>query len=320
MDDELRLEIFRKCLLTRRLEERVLQLSMSGELFPSLHPGRGQEICQVASLAALNQDDPMLYAHRGMGYWTGRDVSLNTILCELACKEGASTRGKGGIMHLVDPANGVLGESGTVGPNFVIAAGIGLAEKMQNTGRVTISYFGDGTANRGPFHEAANFIGVKKLPVILFCENNGWAVSVPATESTAVEDIAVRAAGYNMPGIIVDGNDPEAVYAATREAADRARGAEGGTLIEAKVSRMTGHFIGDNQFYRDSKELAETEASDPVPRFQQDLFVRGLLDKPTLLAMQQAINDQIENAVEHMRSQPEIAAETVFENLYADEY
>ena len=142
MKDKLRLEIFRKVLLTRRLEERVLQLSMSGELFPSLHPGQGQEICQIASLAALNQDDPMLYAHRGMGYWTGRDVSPELILCEMACREGASTRGKGGIMHLVDPEKGVFGESGTVGTNLVIVAGIGLAEQMRQTNRVAITYFG----------------------------------------------------------------------------------------------------------------------------------------------------------------------------------
>lgn len=320
MKDKLRLEIFRKVLLTRRLEERVLQLSMSGELFPSLHPGQGQEICQIASLAALNQDDPMLYAHRGMGYWTGRDVSPELILCEMACREGASTRGKGGIMHLVDPEKGVFGESGTVGTNLVIVAGIGLAEQMRQTNRVAITYFGDGSSNRGQFHEAANFISLKKLPVILFCENNGWAVSVPATESTAVEDIALRAAGYNMPGVVVDGNDPEAVYNATREAAERARNGEGGTLIEAKVARIRGHYIGDTQFYRDADELENTQSNDPVPHFQQDMLNRGLLDDRSVDNLEAEIAERIQQAVEYMRKQPLIGAETVLDNLYAEEY
>ena len=262
----------------------------------------------------------MLYAHRGMGYWIGRDVSLELILCEMACRQGASTRGKGGIMHLVDPGKGVLGESGTLGPNFVIAAGMGLAEQMQQTGRVAITYFGDGTANRGPFHEAANFIGVRKLPVILFCENNGWAVSVPAAESTAVEDIALRAAGYNMPGVVVDGNDPEAVYNATHEAAERARNGAGGTLIEAKVSRIKGHYIGDTQFYREADDLENTERDDPVPRFQQDMLKRGILDDQSIDEMEAEIAERIQQAVEYMRKQPLIEAETVLDNLYAEEY
>src|SRR5512139_1329115 len=210
VDDKLRLEIYRKMLLARRFEERIRQLAMSGEIPASLHPGAGQEGCQIAALAALRPDDPMLYAHRGVGYWIARELPLERILCDIAGKVGGTNRGKGGVMHVVDPSRGILGESGTLGGNFVIGVGVALAEKFRNSDRIVIVFFGEGTSNRGQFHEAANFAAVKRLPCVFFCENNGWAVSVAARHSTAVENIADRAAGYAMPGAVVDGRDSRA--------------------------------------------------------------------------------------------------------------
>ena len=317
MDDSTRLEIFQKMLLSRRLEERVRQLSMAGELPATLHPGSGQEACQVAALAALRPNDPMLYGHRGLAYWIARGLPPEKILCDIAFKEGGTNRGQGGVMHVVDPSRGILGESGTLGGNFVIGVGVALAEKMRKTGRVVIMFFGDGTSNRGQFHEAANFAAVKKLPAIFFCENNGWAVSVSAKVSTAVENIADRAAGYGMPGKVVDGNDIDAVFDATREAAERARRGDGPSLIEAKVQRFLGHYLGDPEPYRTKEEVAKLRERDPLPRLQQDLVKRGLIDDVKLAALEKEIAATVDRAAEFVRSQPSVPAASALDSVYA---
>jgi pyruvate dehydrogenase E1 component alpha subunit len=304
-------------LLSRRLEERVRQLSMAGELPATLHPGSGQEACQVAALAALRPDDPMLYGHRGLAYWIARGLPPETILCDIAFKEGGTNRGKGGVMHVVDPSRGILGESGTLGGNFVIGVGVALAEKMRKTGRVVIMFFGDGTSNRGQFHEAANFAAVKKLPAIFFCENNGWAVSVSAKVSTAVENIADRAAGYGMPGKVLDGNDIDAVYDATREAAERARRGDGPSLIEAKVQRFLGHYLGDPEPYRTKEEVAKLREKDPLPQLQQDLVRRGLIDDSKLAALEKEIAAVVDRAADFARSQPSVPATSALDSVYA---
>ncbi|HVP29727.1 MAG TPA: thiamine pyrophosphate-dependent dehydrogenase E1 component subunit alpha [Myxococcota bacterium] len=317
MDDATRVEIFRRCLLARRLEERIIQLAMAGELAATLHPGQGQEIAQVAALAALRPDDPMLYGHRGLAYWIARGLPPERILCELAFKEGSTNRGKGGVMHVVDPALGILGESGTLGGNFVIGAGVALAEKLQRTGRVAVIFFGDGTSNRGQFHEAANFCAVRKLPALFFCENNGWAVSVSARVSTAVADIADRAAAYAMPGVVVDGNDPEAVFEATAAAARRARAGDGPSLVEAKVERLLGHFLGDPQPYRSAAERTALRERDPMGRFERDLRARGLLDDSALAALEGEIAARITAAEAAERRASLVAPATALERVYA---
>ncbi len=317
MDDATRVAVFRKMLLARRLEERIRQLAMSGEIPGTLHPGEGQEGCQIAALAALRPDDPMLYGHRGVGYWIARELPIERILCDMAGREGGTNRGKGGVMHVVDPTRGILGESGTLGGNFVIGVGVALAEKFQHSGRVVIMFFGDGASNRGQFHEAANLAAVKRLPCLFFCENNGWAVSVPASESTAVENIADRAAGYAMPGRVVDGGDLDAVYAATAAAADHARSGAGPALIEAKVARLGPHFLGDPEHYRTRAEVEALRVRDPLPRFQQTLRERGLLDDARGAALEQDVQAEIDRAVDYLRAQAPVEARTALENVYA---
>ena len=259
----------------------------------------------------------MLYGHRGLAYWIARELPPEAILCDIANKEGGTNRGKGGVMHVVDPSRGILGESGTLGGNFVIGVGVALAEKMRKTGRVVIMFFGDGTSNRGQFHEAANFAAVKKLPAIFFCENNGWAVSVSAKVSTAVENIADRAAGYGMPGKVVDGNDVDAVYNATREAAERARRGDGPSLIEAKVQRFLGHYLGDPEPYRTKEEVAKLREKDPLPRLQHDLLKRGLIDDAALAALEKEVAATVDRAAEFVRSQPSVPPASALDSVYA---
>jgi|SRR5581483_6925258 len=317
MEDGVRLRVFRIALTARRFEERITLLAKDGEVPSGLHLGAGQEVCQVAALAALRDDDPMLYGHRGTAYWIARGIPLDVILCDIACRDGGTNRGKGGVMHVVDPARGVLGESGTLGGNFVIGAGVAYAERYRGTNAVTIVFFGDGTSNRGQFHEAANFAGVQKLPLILFCENNGYGLSVPVEASTAVVDIADRAAGYGMPGVVVDGSDPDAVFEATAEAARRARFGEGPTLIEAKVNRIGGHWLADQQRYRSDEERERVRALDPLPQLQAQLVERGVLTDTDVAAMEAEVTVAVEEAVAVMRSRDLVAPSTVLEGLYA---
>jgi len=310
-------EILASALRARRFEERVIQLSMAGEIPATLHPGAGQELTQVAALAALRPDDPMLYGHRGSAYWIARGLPLEKILCDIAGKEGGTNRGKGGVMHCVDPSRGILGESGTLGGNFVLGVGVALADQFQGRDAVTIVFFGDGTSNRGQFHEAVNFAAVKKLPCIFFCENNGWAVSVSAVVSTAVENIADRAQGYAIPGVVVDGGDPKAVYEATREAARRARDGEGPTLIEAKVERLMGHFLGDPQPYRTPDQIEAVKRRDPLLRALEEARGDGLIGAAELEELEARIRDEIEKAVAFCHAQPLAPVESARENVYA---
>ncbi len=315
MDDERLLDIFRTVQLTRRFEDRIIQLAMAGEIPATLHPGAGQEIEQVAAISALRPDDYVLYGHRGIGYMVARGMRLDHILADIANKDGATSRGKGGVMHVVDVEHGILGESGTLGGGFVISVGVGMALKHRKKGQVVTHFFGDGTSNRGTFHESLNWAAVQKLPCIYLCENNGWAVSVPSTTSCAVENIADRAAGYGVPGVIVDGNDPFAVREAMVAAVDRARDGGGPTLIEAKVRRLKGHFIGDQQPYR--ADAATVGAEDPLPSFEATMRERGLIDDDRLAAMRSELDAEIDAAVDTVKSAPPLAGALAFEDLYA---
>lgn len=315
MDTKTLAAIFREALRARRFEERVIELSMAGEIPATLHPGAGQEVAQCAALAALGPDDQVLYGHRGAAYMTARGTPLAAILCDIANREGGTNNGKGGVMHTVDVAHGVLGESGTLGGGFVIAAGVGMALRHFGRGQVVVHFFGDGTANRGTFHEALNFAAVKKYPVIFFCENNGWAVSVPVAESTAVPDIADRAQGYGVPGVVVDGSDAVAVHEVMSAAVERARGGEGPTLIEAKVTRLMGHYIGDQQAYRSDKD--EVSPRDPLPKLQEAVVASGTLDASGVKALEDEIRAEIDAAVETLRGAAPLPLTAATQDLYA---
>lgn len=315
MDIQVLLGAFRQALRARRFEERVTQLSMSGEIPATLHPGAGQEVAQCVALAALRSGDQVLYGHRGVAYMLARGTSMEAILADIANRVGGTNNGKGGVMHVVDTEHGVLGESGTLGGGFVIATGVGMALKRRGEGDVVVHFFGDGTSNRGTFHESLNWSAVQKLPVIYFCENNGMAVSVPASRSTAVDDISARAAGYGVPGVSVDGSDAAAVYEAMTEAVVHARRGEGPTLIEAKVTRMYGHFIGDPQAYRPDRD--EAAARDPLPRFQQLLIDGGALDPGGVEEMEAEIAAEIDTAVEAVLASPLLPESAAFEDVYA---
>jgi pyruvate dehydrogenase E1 component alpha subunit len=288
---------------------------MAGRLPGSLHPGAGQEVAQLAVLGALRPSDKVLYAHRGTAYMVGRGVPIRAILADVAGKEGGTNRGKGGVMHVVDVDRGVLGQSGTLGGGFVISVGVGMALQRRGGEDVVVHFFGEGTANRGTFHEALNWAATQALPCVYVCENNGMAVSVPAVASTAVEDIATRADSYGIPGTVVDGTNPSAVYAAAVRAIARARGGDGPSIIEVKTTRLLGHWIGDDERYRSADE--RTVAPDALEHLQAQLLDLAVLDRSGIAAIEARVMSEIEEAVRQVDAATPLPLELALADVYA---
>jgi acetoin:2,6-dichlorophenolindophenol oxidoreductase subunit alpha len=247
-------------------EQGLLDMQAEGLLSGFYHAGRGQEGVQVGAISTLRPQDYLLYAHRGCGYMVARGMPMEALYADFLGYREGSTRGLGaGIVHIAWPELGILGQSGTLGGSFPIAVGAALSARARKSDAVTLCFFGDGTANRGTFHEAANAAGVWKLPVVWLCENNGLAVSARFEDTCSVRSIADRAVGYGMPGVVVDGQDAVAVREVVTEAVDRARAGGGPTLIEALTCRFRGHYEGDAQEYRDRAELDRLKRErDPV--------------------------------------------------------
>jgi 2-oxoisovalerate dehydrogenase E1 component alpha subunit len=197
------------------------------------------------------------------------------------------------------------------------AAGLALASKVLNDGRVAVAYFGEGSTSQGEFHEAANFAAVHKLPVIFFCENNGYAISVPQRRQMAIQDVASRAEGYGMPGVVVDGNDPVKVYEVVREAAQRARRGDGPTLIEAKTYRFVPHSSDDDdRAYRSREEVQEAKKRDPLVTFEKRLKDEGILTDEMIGEMRQKIKDIVNDATEYADKAPLPDPKTLTEHVY----
>ncbi|MDX6623944.1 MAG: acetoin:2,6-dichlorophenolindophenol oxidoreductase subunit alpha [Solirubrobacterales bacterium] len=275
------------------------------------HPGLGQEGVQAGAVAALREDDYLFYAHRGLGYALAKGMSPVTLLADLFGKRGGSVGGKGGgTVHFVDPARGVLGQGGTVGSSFVLGAGAGVSAQMLGTDQVVAIFFGDGSSARGTWHEAALTASVWKLPLVWICENNGWAISVPIAEQSPTENIADRAAGYGVPGVIVDGQDAVAVREATAEAVARARAGEGPTLIEAKTLRVRGHFEGDKQAYREDIVDGLEVPRDPLK------ILRERVPAAEADRLDAEAREEAEAALQEVLAMPGGDAETVVEGVW----
>lgn len=261
--------MYRTMVLIRRFEERVNELYMQGRIPSTLHLYIGQEAVATGVCANLRQDDHVLSTHRPHGHALAKGMAPRALMAELMGKATGCCHAKGGSMHVGDMRVGMVPAIAIVGGSIPIASGFGLAAKMQRNGAVAASFFGDGAANEGAWHEGLNLAAIWDLPVIFVCENNLYAASTPFATAFKIDNIADRAAAYGMPGRIVDGNDVLAVYEAAREAVERARSGGGPTLIECKTYRLCGHSRSDPRTYRTKEEEAEWQALDPIPRFRQ---------------------------------------------------
>ena len=263
----------------RCFEERVSELFLAGKLPGFVHTYLGEEAVAVGACAALEASDRITSTHRGHGHGLAKGMEMGSLMAELFGKETGACQGRGGSMHVADFEIGMLGANGIVGGGFGIAAGAALADSLLRSGAVTLCFFGDGAINKGTFHEALNFAALKRLPVVYLCENNRYAQYTAISRTTSVEDLSLRANGYGIPGLTVDGNDVGAVFHAVTEAVDRARAGDGPSLIVADTYRFGGHFIGDAEVYRSANEVAEWRQQDPIARLESALVTAGHLSE-----------------------------------------
>jgi acetoin:2,6-dichlorophenolindophenol oxidoreductase subunit alpha len=296
--------LYATMLRVRLFEQRVRELYASGRLPGFIHLSIGQEAVAAGAAAALRPDDYVFSTHRGHGHLIAKGGTLRGLMAELYGKESGVCRGKGGSMHIADVSVGYLGANGVLTAGCVLAPGVGLAIKHRRSGQVALTFFGDGAANRGPFHEGVNLAALWRLPVVFVCENNRWASSTAHGLSAAGGSIAARAAGYGIPGEVVDGNDALAVYDAVWRAAEAARRGDGPSLIEAHTIRWVGHFEGDPQEYRGKAEVEEGRRRDPIARLGGWLTERGLLDQAGAERMRAAVATEIEDAVAFAEASP----------------
>lgn len=295
--------------VTRAIEHCMYQHVRDHKFSGWWHPGEGQEAAGIGATAAMAQDDYLFYQGRGCSWAVGKGMAAGPILGDLLGKPTGSTRGKGGgVPHWVDYSIGVMGEGATLGSVYPLAAGAALAARLRGTSRVALANFGDGTAARGTFHETLVHAAAWKLPLIYFCENNEWLVGTRLSQVSPTEDIADYAAGYHIPGVIVDGQDALAVFEATREAIARARRGEGPTLIEAKVFRKHGHYAGDPQHYRPGDYLAAYR--DPL-----DLLAAHLPAEEAT-ALRQRGDAAVREAYEEALAAPAPSPSTIYRDLY----
>lgn len=276
-EDELLLRIYRVVVVTRALDERLWILSRQGRANFVL-TGRGHEVVQAASAAAMRigHDSAWLY-YRDIAAAIMLGVTpYELFLGTLARADDPHSGGRQLPTHLSSPRLRIGTASSAVAAHLPHAVGAAYAARVLGQDAVAVCYFGDGAASEGATHEAMNLAGVRRLPVVFLCENNGWAISVPQALQMPVSSLAERAAGYGMPGFNVDGTDARAVYQATIEAIERARRGDGPTLIDARVPRMVPHSSQDDDTYRTDEEKAAAAAADPLPRLKRELMVRGL--------------------------------------------
>ena len=289
------IEYYRTMVTIRQFE------TMAGEFFADekipgfIHLSIGQEASAVGVCSCLRADDYLTTTHRGHGHMIAKGADLKKMVAELFGKKTGYCKGKGGSMHIADFSIGILGANGVVAGGLPIIAGAGFSIKMRKTDQVAVCFFGDGASNRGPVHEVMNLAAVWKLPIIFVIENNQFASTTPLQEACSIGDICNRAAGYNMPGTAVDGNDVLRVREVALDAVERARKGEGPSLIENKTYRLKGHFEGDPQKYRSEEEIQLwRDHKDPVSQFAEFLFDQNILNPD----LDQQIRDEV--AVELM--------------------
>ena len=311
------LEMYAAMLRVRLFEERARELYAGGRIPGFIHLSVGQEAVAVGVCAALRRDDYLLSTHRGHGHLIAKGGSLRALMAELYGKATGCCKGKGGSMHIADASVGYLGANGVLAAGCVLAPGVGLSIQMRKTDQVVVAIFGDGAANRGPFHEGVNLAALWRAPAVFVCENNRWASTTAQAVSTAGGSIAQRAAGYGIPGVTVDGNEVLAVVEAVGEAVARARRGEGPSLVEAQTIRWLGHYEGDPQLYRGKDEVAEGRSRDPVGRLRQVLEERNLLDAAHAVRIEAAVKGEIDDAVAFAEASPLPDARAAFEDLFA---
>lgn len=310
-------ELLRLMCLARAFDSTLPDLYTSGLLRGSGHAAIGQEAAAVGACSALRPDDVLTSTHRGHGHVIAKGGNVRRMMAELIGREDGYCRGKGGSMHIADFSSGILGANGIVGGGLGIAAGAALSEQLRGSDRVALCFFGEGAINQGVFHGVANIAAIWRLPLVLLCENNQFAMSARVGEMTAVTDLADRAAAYAFPGMTVDGMDVLAVREATLKAVERARSGAGPSLVVASCYRFMGHFSGDTMKYRSRDEAEPWLRRDPIIAFRDRLLEAGALTEETFDALEDSVRGDVEDALAWAKSRPTPSPEQAWEDLHA---
>jgi acetoin:2,6-dichlorophenolindophenol oxidoreductase subunit alpha len=297
--------MYSRLTLIRDFEERLKWLVETGVPVGPVHYYTGQEACAVGVCTSLAPSDLITSNHRGHGHCIAKGVDIRRMMAELYGKSTGTNRGKGGSMHITDVTVGMLGVNPIVGIGATHAVGAAISAKVRGTGQIVASFFGDGAAGCGALHEAMNLAAIWRLPVIFVCENNGYAQATPVEYAVPTKNIADRAAGYNMPGTIVDGQDVLDVWQAVEKAVRRARAGEGPSFIECKTYRYHGHHQGDNPHrYRTVEEEEAARSHDCIKRFRNQLVDEGLSNNLELDAIEARNRQLIDEAIAFAEASP----------------
>jgi TPP-dependent pyruvate/acetoin dehydrogenase alpha subunit len=286
----------------------------AGPLPGELHCSNGAEPVGAGVCAALGPDDMITADHRPHHVAVARGVDLDRMAAELLGKKPGLSQGKGGHMHIYDPAVN-FASSGIIAEGMAPAAGMALARRLQKKPGVAVAFIGEGAANQGAFHEVCNMVGLWKLPVITVVQDNEWGVSTAKSESTAIERNSDRASAYGLAGEFVGSNDPDDIYAAAERAVARARAGEGGTILELKTARLAGHFMGDQQAYIPE----QMKQADPIPAYREKLIREGVVTAEDADAMEAEARARMARAMEFARAAPYPEPSEAFDHVFAGE-
>ena len=311
-------EMYSLMVRIRKFELMVNIQFLKGKIPGTIHLSHGQEATTAGASMVLHKDDFITVTHRGHGQAIAKGLSTKSLMAELFGKVTGCCKGKGGSLHIGDISSGILPAIAIVGASSPIAAGLAFAFKRKNTGQIVCNYFGDGTANKGDWHEALNLASIWSLPVIFLCENNLYGVSTHFPDVFPIEHVSERAAAYGMPGKTIFGNDPIIVYETVLEAAERARSGEGPTLIESLTYRQGGHKRDDPATYRPEEEVEAWLSQDPVSTFRKRLIKDSRFSEEDLVKIEDSINKEIDEAVEFAENSPLPPEEIALEDVYAD--
>jgi acetoin:2,6-dichlorophenolindophenol oxidoreductase subunit alpha len=299
----------------RHFEGHVQRLAAAGEIPGFPHLSTGQEAVAVGVCTQLKREDVLFTSHRGHGHVLAKGSDIEATFAEILGRQTGLCGGRGGTMHLVDAANGVLGATGVVAGNLALAAGAAWAAQAQGRPQISVVFFGDGATGAGVFHETLNLAALWQLPVLFVCENNGVAEFTSREEHSNVKYVSSFAAPYGIATRTIDGNDLAAVYAAAGVAIDALRGGTGPYLLECMTFRMAGHYVGDSQHYRSKEELAAIREKCPIERLKRRLVERGV-GQDELDAIGERTRIEVLLAVERALAAPRPDPATVLEFVY----
>jgi pyruvate dehydrogenase E1 component alpha subunit len=319
IDRDCLIDLFRKMLLIRLFEEKIVEMYPLQDMKSPVHLYIGQEAIAAGVCANLTNEDYVFTTHRSHGHCLAKGSKPEALYAEFYGRVSGCCRGKGGSMHPVDPENGILGTTAIVGGNIPLATGTALASKMRRDGRVSVAFFGDGASEEGTFHESLNFASLKQLPVVFVCENNFYATNSHVSARQPHDSIAKRAAGYEMPGLQANGNEVLEIYTKAREAIHRAREGKGPTLLECRTYRWKGHVGPDCDYEkgcRPKSELEDWMKECPIELFKNYLMGSNTITEEQYRAMASDLNEELDSAIRAAREASLPRAEELLMNVY----